>query len=161
MSPRAYRKLILGGLVAGLAGWHVIPRLLGASGPRPAHAADSGAPEAEPAAADLALPALPNVEIGAWARDGPAPAAWPEDPFQRRREIAPATEDARLSARPEQPAAFVLNAIISGDTPRALINERVLAVGDRLADGSTVVAIDTFSVALSGPAGTWTLELSE
>ena len=158
MSPSAYRKLILGGLVAGLAGWLVIPRLLGASGPRPAHAADSVAPEAGPAAANLALP---NVEIGAWARDGPTPAPWPEDPFQRRREFAPGTEDARLSARPERPAAFVLNAIISGDVPRALINERVLAVGDRLADGSTLVAIDTFSVAFSGPEGTWTLELAE
>jgi hypothetical protein len=161
MSPSAYRKLIFGGLVVGLAGWLVIPRLLGASGPRPAHAADSIAAEAEPAAADLALLALPNVALGAWARDGPTPAPWPEDPFLHRREFAPRAEDAQLSARPEQPAAFVLNAIISGDVPRALINERVLAVGDRLADGSTLVAIDTFSVALSGPKGTWTLELSK
>ena len=161
MIPSAYRKLILGGVVTGLAGWLVIPRLLGASGPRSAHAADSDAPAAKSAVADLALPALPNVEIGAWTRDGPTPAPWPEDPFQRRRESAPGTEDARLSVRPERPAAFVLHAIISGDVPRALINERVLAVGDRLADGSTIVAIDAFSVALSGPAGTWTLELSK
>jgi hypothetical protein len=161
MSPDAYRKLILGGLAAGLAGWLVIPRLLGTSGPRTAHAADSVAPEVEPTAADLALLALPDVALGAWPRDGPTPAVWPEDPFRRRRELTPETEDPRHADRPEQPAAFVLNAIVSGDTPRALINERVLAVGDRLADGSTIVAIDTFSVALSGPEGTWTLELSE
>lgn len=161
MSPSVYRKLILGGLVAGLAGWLVIPRLLGTSGPRPAYATESVAPEAAEPVADNPALATPRVELAGWARDGPTPAAWPEDPFQRRRELASATEDAQLPARPEQPAAFVLSAIISGDVPRALINERVLAVGDRLADGSTVVAIETFSVALSGPEGTWTLELSE
>jgi hypothetical protein len=158
MSPSALRKLILGGLVAGLAGWLVVPHLLGARGPRTAQAADSPTPETQPAVADLTLP---DVEMVAASLEGPTPAPWPADPFLGQRSHAPGPDDARPSTRPAQPAAFVLSAIISGDVPRALINERVLAVGDRLADGSTIVAINTLSVALSGPAGTWTLELSE
>jgi hypothetical protein len=161
MSPSAYRRLILGGPIVGLAGWLVIPRLLGHSGPQPARAAEGEVMPAEQTVAELALPTLPDTESSLWVRDGAAPAPWPENPFQRPRQPAPATEDASTARAPAQPAAFVLHAVISGDVPRALINDRILAVGDTLSDGSTIVTIDTLSVTLSGPEGTWTLELAQ
>jgi hypothetical protein len=55
----------------------------------------------------------------------------------------------------------VLNGVLSGTKPLAMINGLVVTVGDRLADGSVITAIDSRSVTLQGPQGPWTLELAK
>ena len=90
-------------------------------------------------------------------------APWPADPFFRdvatRKHGGNSGDVHTPASRADQP--YVLSATISGERPLAMINGTVLAVGDRLGDGSTITAIDNCAVTLQGPQGPWVLELSE
>ena len=160
MRPSAYRKLVLGGLVAALGAWVVIPRLLGGAAPRTAHAAeaeDAGSAESE---ADWVPPVVNVADVTGLAPDESATVPWPEDPFFRRHLAANAEQDQSPAAQVKR-AGPVLSAVVDGPMPWALINGRIVTVGDQLADDSVVLAINTDSVTLSGPEGTWTLKLPE
>ena len=172
MTPDARHKLILAGVIAVLAAWVLIPQVLRRVGPAPAQAAgaelEPGSPgEAavgEPGAAEddtvasvlAAMAALPTP-------DTPTGSVWPADPFGSRasgpgpRVPAPAPQAPNLG--------LALEGIISGSPdapgPRALIQGQIVAVGDQLAGGYTVTAIDTNSVTLAGPLGPWTLTLPQ
>ncbi len=160
MSPNARRQLILGGLIAGLAAWLVVPQLLQRGGPTPARAAtvdDDGLAESD---RELLKPLLSAVAAMP-ARELQAAAAWPESPFQRTPPAAP--EPARLTAAAPAPArpGLRLDGIIAGSVPRALVSGRIVGVGDRLPGGYRVAAIDSDSVTLEGSEGPWTLSLAE
>jgi len=88
-------------------------------------------------------------------------AVWPRDPFFRFADPGAGEETRAGPADPRPTARFALSAVLSGSPPLALINGRVVAVGDRLADGSIVVAIDADSVTLEGSQGSWTLRLRD
>jgi hypothetical protein len=55
----------------------------------------------------------------------------------------------------------VLTATVSGERPLAMINGRVLSVGNRLEDGSIITGIDEYAVRLRGSQGPWILRLPE
>jgi hypothetical protein len=160
MNPSARRKLILGGVVAVLAAWLVLPLVLRHRGPAEAQAAASA--DADVAGDDaelvtpllLAVAALPAAEL-------PVDQGWPADPFQRLRSGTPDTTADSSAAPTDVRARPVLNGIIGGSSPRALIQGQIVAVGDRVVGGYTVTAIDAYSVTLEGPQGPWTLTLPQ
>lgn len=88
-------------------------------------------------------------------------ASWPENPFDRNR---PARVDPdkieNLPMRGEK-TRFVLNAIVSGDCPLAMIDGKVFAVGDSLYGEYKVAAIDSESVRLEGAGGSRNLRLAK
>jgi hypothetical protein len=89
-------------------------------------------------------------------------AVWPADPFWR-------PEQAKLTQQPVRPdpgtsgdeAPLTLTGVISGPAPLAMINGRVVAVGDQVLEGVVVTAIDGDSVTLQTPGGEKTLTLPE
>ena len=160
MSSSAVRKLVLGGLVATLGAWVLVPRLLGVAIPRAARAAEAEATEDAEPEADWVPPVVNVPDAARPAPDESATVAWPEDPFFCRHSAASATQD-QPAAGAKKRAGPVLSAVVNGAAPWALIDGQVVTVGGRLADDYTVVAIETDSVTLSGPEGTWTLKLPE
>jgi hypothetical protein len=160
MNPSHRRKLILGGLLAVLAVWLVLPTVLRRGGPAQAHAATADEIEAASTDADVVAPLLSAVAAL------PTPEAlvnlgWPSDPFQRLHPPTPAKNPDAAAAPAETHAGLAVEAIISGSSPRALIQGQIVAVGDQLAGGYTVTAIDAYSVTLAGPQGPWTLTLPQ
>jgi hypothetical protein len=158
MNPSAPRKLILGGVLAVLAGWLVIPRLIHNTGPAPAQAADTDTTRSADRDAELLLPILAAAPA---APAVPLAAEWAADPFHRLRP-ATAPDQPQTPVQPGQPpAALVLEGILNGAAPSALISGQIAGVGDRLPGGYTVAAIDAYSVTLDGPQGPWTLKLPQ
>jgi hypothetical protein len=91
-----------------------------------------------------------------------AQASWPPDPFSRAA-AQPAADSAVDTIRSggDGELRCVLNGIISGDPPLAMINGMVVALDDRLADGTVVTSIGPDSVTLERPTGTQVLGLQE
>lgn len=86
------------------------------------------------------------------AREVVVSGRWPQDPFFR---------DIHANAGdPAQAQANVLKAVLTGPPPLALVGDQVLGVGDRLPDGSLIVAIREFAVDLEDVGGTRTLSLA-
>ncbi len=158
MSRDRLRKLVLGGAVAVLGAWIVLPRVWSGLGPTTAQAAPTEASVDEPNAAAAVPEGAPVEYVADLAEWVSAP--WPDDPFR----VTPTTaEDDQPKVDAASPAAYrpVLSAILSGATPQALIDGQVFKVGDRLADGSVIAAIEDLRVTLQGPQGPWLLELPE
>jgi hypothetical protein len=160
MNRNGLRKVILGGVIAALSTWYGLRQFLGDAAPSPADAAATDVTDIEMIVGQLSTAAT----IPQPAPPEPAPPAatpWPADPFFR----FAAPERAQGRQVQTSPSAsgprFLLNAIISGQRPLAMINGTVHSVGERLADGSTIVAIGEYAVTLQGPQGPWTLELPE
>jgi hypothetical protein len=157
MARDRLRKLLLGGSLAVLGAWVVLPRVWSGLGPAEAQAAppEEMTNESVTGAAAPADPAPTYAaELDAWAT-----APWPDDPFR----LPPALVEGE-QPKPDAPSSAgrpVLSAILSGAAAQALIDGQVLKVGDRLADGSVIAAIENSRVTLQGPQGRWTLELSE
>ena len=160
MNPSTRRKLILGGLLAVLAAWLVLPTVLRRGGPAQAQAATTEEAEATGVGADVVLPVLSAV-AALPAPEAPVNLGWPSDPFQRLHPPRPANGLDTAAAPAETHPGLALEAIISGSSPRAMIQGQIVAVGDRLAGGYTVTAIDAYSVTLAGPQGPWTLTLPQ
>jgi hypothetical protein len=166
MDASGYRKLVFGCAIAGLSLWYGISQLVPGAGPAPAEATTGESVAIEEVLAGWSVPAPATSE--AWLREQATLAAtdWPEDPFfgAVSAHLAESREDAEEAGEPsrgtEQPR-FVLNAIISGAEPLAMIDGLIVAVGYQLADGSVITAIDTYSVTLQRPQGPWILRLSE
>lgn len=163
MKAENYRKLVFGGAIAGLGAWVGLAHLLPGTGP-----AEVWAKSTEPQEIGETLAALSESMPSAsqtMADEQPAAAAvaWPADPFFRSG--AWSQYDRQTQAQPSELSGgqpgFVLNAVLSGTKPLAIINGLVVTVGDRLADGSVITALDSRSVTLQGPQGTWTLELAK
>jgi hypothetical protein len=154
MNRDGLRRLIMGGVIAGLGGWLVLPRVIGTTGPAMACAAPTTAENETVAAPAAATEPAPDQRAELTA------APWPADPFLVLREPPTAVGQtvAEPAVAPRQP---VLNAIISGPTPRALIDGKIVTLGDRLADGSIVTAIGAYAVSLQGPQGAYSLALAQ
>ncbi|GEM_PF-6139031 len=187
MNPSFYRRLILGALIAGAAGWLLLPRQFRqtpsaarAAGPAPACEGQAQSFEPTLERPEPLRPKPMGVEtIGVAAtdprpgRNGPAVAGaaglggsdrdWPRDPFFRFSAPQPAGSERGGDSTTAAPplSRYCLRAILTGNSPRALINQQIVAVGDQLPDGSTVTAIDQDCVKLSGPRGPWELKLPE
>lgn len=162
MTSSNVRKAILGGLIAVLAAWYVLPRWLGRPAPAPAEAAE----RAEvPATTELAPPVDSYAKAQAQLREQrrTAAIAWPTDPFgvtvERPAGSAPQADES--SPGPGAPPAYVLKGVITGTPPRALLNDLVVAVGDELAEGATVLAIDADSLTIQSPRGRIVVTLAE
>ncbi len=153
------RKLVLGGAVASLGAWVVLPRIGPALGPTPAQAAPAEVDAAGPAAAapapDDARPEY-AADLHQWVA-----APWPDDPFRLTPTEVAEGEKTTADAQPTAAYRPVLSAILSGAASQALIDGQVFKVGDRLADGSVIAAIEDLRVTLQGPQGPWMLELPE
>ena len=162
MSRSGVRKLILGSAIAGLSLWYGLRQHLTGAGPSVAEATTADAMNIDEILGALS-PAAVTAEMQAELRERRllAGAAWPADPFFKL------TASEQQPDRQEQAAdgaigpRFLLKAIMSGERPLAMINGTVCAIGDRLADGSTIIAIDDYTVTLQGPQGPWLLKLSE
>lgn len=166
MSPSGYRKLVFGSAIAGLSIWYGVSQLLPGTGPAQAEAATGESVAIDEVFAELSAATPVISEARLREQRILAAADWPENPFFHPVSARPveSREDAEEEGEPsrggEQPR-FVLNAIISGTEPLAMINGLVVAIGDQLADGSVITAIDTYSVTLQRPQGPWILRLSE
>jgi hypothetical protein len=154
------RKLVFGGLIVGLASWYGLSPWL--DNPVPARAQAASVDTADPNdSEELFTWALVEPSTPVRQQPGDVTGEWPDNPFFGAQPASSQREADTSSASPAEAARFVLNAILSSAEPLAMINGQVYAVGDRLADGSEIVAIGTSSVTLHGPHGKWTLELSE
>jgi hypothetical protein len=154
MNRSTWRKLILATAMAVLGAWLVIPQVLRRAGPAPALAAT--ADEAAAGDDDAILAALGAV-AALPGPDTPVSPGWPADPFTPR---GPGPGSRAPTPAPQAPSpGLSLDGIISGTAPRALIQGQIVGIGDQLASGYTVTAIDTNSVTLAGPQGPWTLTL--
>ncbi|MCK4340576.1 MAG: hypothetical protein KAY37_02485 [Phycisphaerae bacterium] len=161
MNRSGYRKLILGGLIAGLGGWGVVNRVFSTGGATEVQAATAVVPRAVALSAEPVQPAALEHVAELTERDAPVPGGWPPDPFFRLSASEPDEDEAADSETASEQMQFVVDAIISGTTPLAVINGEVVAVGGQLSDGSTVTAIESYSVTLRGAQGEWTLKLSD
>ena len=158
MSPDAYRKLILGGAIVVLGSWYGVSDLLSGARPAQATAATGEALDAvQTLRAGASFAALPEAVERELKELKPLP--WPTDPFFRGASHTLAKHDVIAPGAGEN--RTVLNGIIRGDPPLAMINGTIVAVGDRLADGSVVTAVNGLSVCLDGPNGPRILELEE
>jgi hypothetical protein len=156
---------VLGAAAAVLASWVIVPRIMKRPAPAAAQAAGQSAPAAALPAAEP-VDCTPLVRLQEYARTAraSAAAAWPADPFysmsMESKAANPATDTA--TAEPGAPAAkYTLSAIITGAAPRALINNQIVGVGERLADGNVVRSIEHVSVTLEGPSGITVVPLAQ
>jgi len=161
MSRNAHWRLILGAVIAGLCGWYGVAHLLRTTGPSTAQAASPALPSVDQSSGQPHTQASSRAATLEREQRLIASTPWPHDPFFRLTALDAQEESDQEAQHGGDEAIFVLNAVISGPPPLAMINGSVVAVGARLLDGSTVTAIDAHGVTLRGPQGPWTLVLSE
>lgn len=162
MNRSGLRKLILGSAIAALSLWYGLRQHLTGAGPSVAEATTAEVMNIDEILGALS-PVAVTAEMQAELRERRllAEAAWPADPFFKF--TAPDQQQVQQEQAVDGAMGprFLLKAIMSGERPLAMINGTVCAVGDRLADGSTIIAIDDCTVTLKGPQGPWLLRLSE
>jgi hypothetical protein len=155
---------VFGCAIAGLGIWLGVSQLFPDAGPAEARAEVAGLEVADEILAEFSgsKPPFSPTLLREWRVL--AAADWPADPFFRQHSPL-LEENAEAQGRVREPSVerprLVLNAIVSGAKPLAMINGLVVLVGDRLADGSVITAIEDYVVRLEGPQGPWTLRLSE
>jgi hypothetical protein len=161
MGRSGCRKLILGCAIAVLAVWYGLSQVITETGPASAQASTEAVPEVGELIGPTISVVSPIPEAVKREQRKLASADWPADPFFTRISTS-LPEDPKNTAEvlSDEPR-LVLRAIVGGARPLAMIDGLVVAVGDQLADGSTVVAIGTDSVTLDGSHGTWILKLSQ
>jgi hypothetical protein len=94
-------------------------------------------------------------------RQALAAGEWPADPFWRPDQPEPAEPVQADPGAPAENTPLKLTAVINGPAPLAMINGRVVAVGDHVLDGVVVTAIGDNWVTLQVPDGEKTLTLLE
>ncbi len=144
--PSNRRTLFMGVAIAGLAAWVGItywpPR---ASQAAPAQDITAGSLQRR-----LELPEEIVSMLRAFEGSEQAvPHAWPTSPFTNQpsgaeRPAAPPTE----RPAPARPGSYQLAAILSGAQPMALINGRVVRIGEAIDQYATLVAVDEQQVLL-------------
>ena len=162
MNSNRLRKVVMGGLIAALAGWYGLTQWPPAAS---LAATEEDAVELEDTFEQLVAAQNTSESARASSALGGNRAAlpWPADPFFRlveNRETVAADDEETPQVIPDKPT-YSLTAIIGGLSPLAMINGRVVSVGDLLTDSVTVVAIDDLSVTLREPSGIRVLELPE
>ena len=162
MSRSSLRKLILGSAIAALGVWYALEHVPTGAGPAEARAATTNAASLDEIVRELSPPTASLTPLDELEeRRVLAAAPWPADPFFHF--VAPEHEGhgrERTTISDTRPR-FALTATMGGDHPLAIINGTVLSIGDQLADGSKITAIDDYAVKLQGPYGPWILKLSE
>lgn len=144
--------------IGGLSIYLVITRIGGS--PDSAAAAPSQATivanvAAVPKTDDIAE--LTPEQIEAWRST--AASAWPDDPFTKMQQVSePDSESGPDSPNSDDTRAFVLNAVMKGYPALAMINGRIVTVGDRI-NGAVVEEIGSYSVRLRLPDGVRTLRV--
>lgn len=177
MPPDRWRKLILAALAAaliagaGIARWS--PKALLAA---PRNQADRGSSAennrklgdwdlAEELPASSPPPISPKADLLATRlpdQGAPTGGHWPADPFFR-----PAPASGKKAGQEQvQPvagdhASYHLTAILGGVNPLAILDGQVVGLGDRLAGGAYVAAIEELSVILETPTGKVVVKLPE
>ncbi len=100
---------------------------------------------------------LTPEQIEAWR--SAAATAWPDDPFTKMERFSePDTKSDPNAQNPDDKHAFVLNAVMYGNPPLAMIDGRIVTVGDRI-DGAVVEKIGSYSVRLRLHDGVRTLRV--
>jgi len=94
-------------------------------------------------------------------RQATVAAEWPADPFWRPDQTEPTQSVQTDPGTPGEHTPLTLSGVISGTAPLAMINGRVVAVGDHVLDGVIVTAIGDNWVTLQTPDGEKTLTLLE
>jgi hypothetical protein len=159
MSPSALRRLILGAILAGVAGYGLWQLRGGPDSAAGQASSSESSPELDEAAPLAGTPRL--SEKHQRERATLTAAGWPPDPFHRHGQTGlPQLLGPELT-EPEQTGSLMLSGIISGSSPLAMINGRVVAVGDRLGQGAIVTTIDDDSVTLQTPNGKRILRLPD
>ena len=158
MSTNTLRKLILSCAVAILVAWCAWDYWPN----RPRAAAAASTPELLTA---LKRAQHDGVQAAALSpamleqRRAIVSAPWPTDPFYEADYVDPSSAPKEKTRAAVARAKFVLNAIVGGSAPLALIDGRIVGVGDPLAGGWRVAAIDEDTVTLNGPRGPRVLKL--
>ena len=107
-------------------------------------------------------PNAPLLSSHTAAPGASAAGAWPADPFHGRVSVARQVADVIVNEPNYMPArVYNLSAIMGGTNPLAMIDGRLVGVGDTLAGDVTVAAIDEFTVTLRGPHGSRVLKLPQ
>lgn len=143
-------KIILLTVIGGLAIYLAVSQ--GATEPRQAAAADTVTAEPEQIQPDDQTAAEPRgaltpEQAEAWRLA--AARGWPDDPFTRIERYSERSAEDPVSAdeNSSDKRGFVLNAVMKGDPPLAMINGRIVGVGDRI-DEAIVERIGSYSVRL-------------
>ena len=144
--------------IGGLSIYLVITRIGG--GPVSAAAAPSRTTIVEAAAPGPKashMAELTPEQIEAWRTA--AASAWPDDPFTKMERFSdPDSESGPASPSPDDKHAYVLNVVMKGNPPLAMINGRIVTVGDRI-DNAVVEEIGSYSVRLRLHDGVRTLRV--
>ena len=166
MKSSGTRHLIMGGAILALVVWAGItywpPKASMASGSAGSMDADAGLAALEAALDDTADTPGDNEATSPAAAHSGGP--WPTDPFFRSVPEDLTAAEQPTDASPPLPApamVYELGAIMAGAQPMALINGRVVGIGDHLANDVVVVAIDSFTVTVREPNGPRVLKLPE
>jgi hypothetical protein len=160
MSPSAWRKLVFGVVIVGLAGYG-LSLLRGGPESAAAQASSSGVLPDSSGGGPLKAALAPLSAEHQRQRQMLAAAEWPTDPFWRPGEVEVPQPVRPEPGAPGQDRPLALTGVISGGVPLAMINGRVVAIGEQVSDGVVVTAIDDNSVTLQTPEGQKTLTLSE
>jgi len=159
MSSSHWRKLALGAVILGLAAYG-FAQLWG--GPRSAVAEVDDTDTSSVTQGDEQEVGQQDISEELRRRQRAiAEASWPPDPFRARSfvDFGPEGSPQTPDDAPIQAGTLALNGVIGGAAPLALINRRVVAVGDSLGPDVTVTAINDDSVTLDTPNGQRTLKL--
>ena len=150
--------------IGGLSMYLVITRI-GGGGPASAAAAAAVASQT-PIIVDDAAAAVPQMDDSAEltpeqteAWRSIAAAAWPDDPFTKMERFSePDSGSGQVAPNPDDTRAYVLNAVMKGNPPLAMIDGRIVTVGDRI-DGAVVEEIGAYTVRLRLQDGVRTLRV--
>ena len=143
-------KIILLTAIGGLLIYLAVSQ--GTIEPRQAAAADTAAAEPEHVQPDVPAAAEPRGALTAKQAEAwrlTAAADWPDDPFTRIERYSDQSGVDPIVADEDSGdnRGFVLNAVMKGDPPLAMVNGRIVAVGDRI-DDAIVERIGSYSVRL-------------
>jgi hypothetical protein len=114
--------------------------------------------QAEAAARDVAIPALPTVQYTADHVRDPLKSLLPEAPATSQTSST-STQAPRPAAVPAAPAVSVQGVLWGGSHPKAIVNGEVYAVGD-LVQGARIVSIHRDGVTVESQGKSFQLPLS-
>lgn len=156
MRTDSQRKLIFGLAIGGLAVWAGImywPPAESRAASTPTISAIKTLRDVPRDMEDIEQPAPP-----VWADDaGSVP--WPANPFFRERPAVAQEAEAVDVFSPASGVDYVLTAILSGEPPMAMIDGRLVGVGDKLGDQTIIIGIDGSTVTIREPDQTRVLRL--
>lgn len=162
VTPNRWRQVVLGGAVVVLVAWCGMTYLVPASS-YAAGSDDADEHDAAPLQDDVVATTVAERE-SPWRPQDWAPVTWAADPFHRYRTTLSAhTEESSTTpvttAVPRPRPALVLTGIIGGTPPTAIVNGKILAVGDEIADGIMLTSIHETAITVRDGSTTYELAL--